>query len=97
MRFFPSKAKGVVTTATVKMPSLFARDAITGAAPVGAVLCNGGTAGRLYRRWLEPVTGIAAEVLPSTSPANAGWSTERLAERWREALLAALGEGAGRS
>lgn len=70
---------------------------ITRAAPVCAVICNGGTAGRLYRRWLEPVTGIAAEVLPSTSPANAGWSTERLAERWREALLAALGEGAGRS
>lgn len=64
---------------------------ITGAAPVGAVLCNGGTAGRLYRRWLEPVTGIAAEVLPSTSPANASWPLERLEARWREALLAALG------
>lgn len=60
-------------------------------APVRVVLCNGGTAGRLYRRWLEPRTGIAAEVLPSTSPANASWSLERLAERWREALLTALG------
>ena len=60
-------------------------------APIGAVLCNGGTAGRLYRRWLEPVTGLPAEVLPSTSPANAAWSAERLAGRWRAALLAALG------
>ena len=66
---------------------------ITGAAPVGAVLCNGGTAGRLYRRWLEPVTGLPAVTLPSTSPANASWSLERLEARWREVLLAALGAG----
>lgn len=64
---------------------------ITSVAPVRSVICNGGTAGRLYRRWLEPVTGLPAEVLPSTSPANAAWSAERLAERWREVLLAALG------
>ena len=55
-------------------------------APVEAVLCNGGTAGRLYRRWLEAQLGVAAEVLPSTSPANAAWSLERLVGRWREAL-----------
>lgn len=69
---------------------------ITAAAPIGAVLCNGATAGRLYRRWLEPVTSIPAEVLPSTSPANASWSLERLTGRWRAALLGALGEGARR-
>ena len=55
-------------------------------APVEAVLCNGGSAGRLYRRWLEAQLGVAAEVLPSTSPANAAWSLERLVGRWREAL-----------
>ncbi len=64
---------------------------IMAVAPIRAVLCNGGTAARLYRRWLEPVTGLPAETLPSTSPANAAWSAERLAERWREVLLAALG------
>lgn len=63
---------------------------ITRVAPFGAVLCNGGTAGRLYRRWLEPVTGLPAVTLPSTSPANASWSLERLEARWREVLLAAL-------
>ncbi len=63
---------------------------VTGAAPIRAVLCNGATAGRLYHRWLEPVTGMAAVTLPSTSPANASWSRERLTERWREVLLAAL-------
>lgn len=56
------------------------------AAPIEAVLCNGAAAGRLYRRWLEPVTGMAAETLPSTSPANASWSLERLVARWSESL-----------
>ncbi len=32
--FFPSKAKGVVTTATVKAPDALATSATTGAAPV---------------------------------------------------------------
>lgn len=63
---------------------------ITGTAPIEAVVCNGSTAGRLYRRWLEPVCGMPAEVLPSTSPANAAWSLERLIGRWRAVLLASL-------
>ena len=63
---------------------------ITSVAPVRTVICNGGTAGRLYRRWLEGITGLPAVVLPSTSPANAAWSLERLTACWREALLAVL-------
>ncbi|MBM6775129.1 DNA-deoxyinosine glycosylase [Olsenella profusa] len=59
---------------------------ITSVSPIRAVLCNGGTAARLYHRWLEPVTGMDAVTLPSTSPANAAWSAERLAERWSAAL-----------
>ncbi len=55
-------------------------------APLEHVICNGGTAGRLYRRWLEGRCGMPAEVLPSTSPANASWSLERLTARWGEAL-----------
>ena len=70
------------------IPSDVAR--ITDVAPIRAVLCNGGTAARLYRRWLEPVTGLPAVTLPSTSPANAAWSLPRLTERWGEVLLAAL-------
>lgn len=63
---------------------------ITSVSPVSAVLCNGGTAGRLYRRWLEPACGMTAEVLPSTSPANAAWSEDRLVAAWSEALLPLL-------
>ncbi|WP_322153108.1 DNA-deoxyinosine glycosylase [Paratractidigestivibacter sp.] len=58
-------------------------------APIHAVICNGATAGRLYRKYLEYRTGIPATVLPSTSPANAAWSLERLCERWSEALTQA--------
>lgn len=55
-------------------------------APVQAVICNGATAGRLYKRYLQWKSGIEAHVLPSTSPANAAWSLERLTARWREEL-----------
>ncbi len=54
---------------------------------IGAVICNGATAGRLYKRYLEWEVGLAAHVLPSTSPANAAWSLERLTQRWREELV----------
>ena len=59
---------------------------ITDAAPIEVVVCNGGTAGRLYKRYLQDRTGLPAIVLPSTSPANAAWHLERLVERWREAV-----------
>ena len=53
---------------------------ITDAAPIEVVVCNGGTAGRLYKRYLQERTGLPAIVLPSTSPANAAWRLERLVE-----------------
>ncbi len=53
---------------------------------VRAVICNGATAGRLYRRYLEYLCGMPAQVLPSTSPANAAWDLERLSERWGQGL-----------
>ena len=59
-------------------------------------IANGATAGRLWHRYLEGRTGLAAEVLPSTSPANASWSTERLVERWTAALAVSDGPGGAR-
>ncbi|HPE16093.1 MAG TPA: DNA-deoxyinosine glycosylase [Oscillospiraceae bacterium] len=50
------------------------------------LFANGTTAGRLYRRHLEPVTGRGITVLPSTSPANASWTLPRLVEAWRAIL-----------
>ena len=51
-------------------------------APIRKIFTNGKTADRLYRQYTLPVTGIPAVCLPSTSPANAAWSLDRLAEAW---------------
>ena len=65
---------------------------ITECAHIEAVICNGATAGRLYKRYLQWKVGLAAHVLPSTSPANAAWKTERLIERWGDELHAIADE-----
>lgn len=49
------------------------------------VCFNGGTAARRVRE--VEAMGFEALVLPSTSPANAGWSFERKLQAWRAALL----------
>lgn len=56
---------------------------ILGTAPVRRVFCTGATSARFYGKLCEPDTGIAAEKLPSTSPANAAWSLPRLVEAYR--------------
>ncbi|MBQ2953186.1 MAG: DNA-deoxyinosine glycosylase [Clostridia bacterium] len=55
-------------------------------APIRRVVCNGALAAKLYRRHLLGVTGIEAITAPSTSPANAAWSLQRLTEAWRAAI-----------
>ena len=47
------------------------------------IFTNGKKADELYRKLLEAKTGIKAVCLPSTSPANAAWSLERLIEEWK--------------
>lgn len=53
---------------------------------IARIYANGNKAGELYRKYQQPLTGIEATVLPSTSPANAAWSLEKLCEVWREAM-----------
>ena len=60
--------------------------AITEHAPIERIFCNGNTSLKYYRRYNEPLLGRPAVVLPSTSPANAAWSLQRLAEAWRVIL-----------
>ncbi len=50
---------------------------------VTAVFCNGNTSGRYFHKYQEKTLGIKATILPSTSPANAAWSMERLEEAWK--------------
>ncbi len=54
------------------------------------VFCNGKTSGMVYHKYQEPLLGISATVLPSTSPANAAWSFERLLEAWKSEIERAL-------
>lgn len=52
---------------------------------IQAVFCNGAKAYELYVKYCETACGKKAVKLPSTSPANAAWSLERLTGSWKEA------------
>ncbi len=49
---------------------------------VSRVFCNGALSYNMYMKYSFPATGIRAVKLPSTSPANAAYSLERLAKAW---------------
>lgn len=49
---------------------------------VGHIFANGSTAYQLYMKYIYPMTAIEIMKLPSTSPANAGYSLERLQMEW---------------
>lgn len=49
---------------------------------IGHVFANGGKAFALYEKYGKAMTGLPAVRLPSTSPANAAFSLERLACEW---------------
>ena len=53
------------------------------AAPIRAVYCNGTKSYELYHKYCEKQTGMTATKLPSTSPANAACSLDRLIEAWK--------------
>lgn len=53
------------------------------AAPIRQIYTNGGTAYKLYHKYCEKITGIKAVKLPSTSPANASYSLDRLIGKWK--------------
>lgn len=55
---------------------------ILNTADIRTIYTNGGKAHELYGKYIEPVNKIAAHKLPSTSPANAGYSLERLLAAW---------------
>ena len=53
-------------------------------ADIKQFIANGNKAGQLYKKYQLPLTGMAAVILPSTSPANAAWTFEKLCKRWGE-------------
>ena len=56
---------------------------ITGSCGIKAIFINGGTAYRLFVKYQQNLINRTAVKLPSTSPANAAWSFERLYGEWK--------------
>lgn len=50
---------------------------------VDRVFCNGALSHKMYMKFIFPLTNIKAVKLPSTSPANAAYSLDRLIEEWK--------------
>ncbi|MCR4903883.1 MAG: DNA-deoxyinosine glycosylase [Butyrivibrio sp.] len=50
------------------------------------IYCNGNKSRDLYMKYTYPITKIPCTGLPSTSPANAAWSVDRLVEEWGKVL-----------
>lgn len=50
---------------------------------IRTIFVNGKTAERFYNKYIKNTIGRDAVCLPSTSPANAAWSVERLTEAWK--------------
>ena len=59
-------------------------------ARVQRIFCNGALSHHMYCRYILPTTGIEAVKLPSTSPANAAFTMERLIGEWGR-IIEALG------
>lgn len=51
-------------------------------APIERIYCNGRKSHEMYEKCILPVLGREAGCLPSTSPANAAWSLEKLIAAW---------------
>lgn len=60
---------------------------ILSVAPIRQIFTNGKKSHEIYQKYCLPQTGREDICLPSTSPANAAWSLERLAEAWKVILL----------
>lgn len=56
---------------------------ILAGAKIERIFVNGKTSEKYYNKYIRNQIGREAVCLPSTSPANAAWSVERLVEAWR--------------
>lgn len=51
---------------------------------VKRIFCNGALSHKMYMKYIYPKTKIEAVKLPSTSPANAVFSVDKLIEEWKK-------------
>lgn len=52
-------------------------------ADIKAIFVNGKTAEKYYRKYQRKIVGRDAICLPSTSPANAAWTLQKLTSSWQ--------------
>ena len=52
-------------------------------ADIRQIFVNGKTAEKYFKKYTKDLINKDAVCLPSTSPANASWSVERLVEKWK--------------
>lgn len=50
---------------------------------INRIFCNGNLSYKMYIKYIFPSTGIYPVKLPSTSPANASYSLEKLISEWK--------------
>ena len=59
---------------------------VLSAANIKGIFCNGATSHKLYMKYCYPNTKVEAIKLPSTSPANAAFSLEKLISIWSDEI-----------
>ena len=52
-------------------------------ADIRAIFVNGKTTEKYYNKYTKDMTGRPTVCLPSTSPANAAWTLEKLTDAWK--------------
>ena len=67
---------------TIKDAAVNDLSVILDSCDIRQIFVNGGTAYKLFEKYQQKVIGRTAVRLPSTSPANAAWSFERLYGEW---------------
>jgi hypoxanthine-DNA glycosylase len=60
--------------------------AILKTADIGQIFTNGKTAYSLFQKYTAPLIHRDSICLPSTSPANAAWSLEKLIDEWKKII-----------
>ena len=74
--------KGASDT-SIKDPVANDMNVILSEAGIRAIFTTGAKADELYKKMCYPICGVPSIRLPSTSPANAQYSLERLIEEWK--------------
>lgn len=75
----------IVGSADSTIKNVIANDltCILNAADIKQIFVNGKTAEKYYNKYIRDTIGRSVICLPSTSPANAGWNTDKLVDAWQ--------------